>query len=113
MRGRGELVSSTSDDGRGGGGRTKRVVLVVVPQAGKEPDFGRQGGCGNARGGCRVESTAAFGVSGISRQGGPQRAGEGPNYLVGHRMRRVLHEPVEVLGTAAGPDPAVRPRGQL
>src|ERR1700728_5343642 len=109
MRGRGELVGSTSDDGRGGGDRPKRVVLVVVPQAGKEPDFGRQWGCVNARGGYSGESTVACRVSGTSRQGGPQRAGEGSNYLVGQRMRRVLHEPVEDLRCGGGQEAAQLP----
>src|SRR3984957_13322743 len=111
MRGRGELVGSTSDDGRGGGDRTKRVGLVVVPQAGEEPDFGRQWGCGNARGGDRGEGSVACRVSGTSRQGGPQRAGEGPNYLVGHRTRRVLHEPVEDLRGGGGQEAAGAPGG--
>src|ERR1700721_2354901 len=113
MRGRGELVGSTSDDGRGGGDRTKRVVLVVVPQAGEEPHCGREWGCVNARGGYSGESTVACRVPGASRQGGPQRAGESPNYLVGHRMRRVLHEPVEDLRRAGGQEPAEAPVGEF
>src|ERR1700736_6637360 len=78
MRGRGELVGSASDDGRGGG-----------------------------------ESTAACRVPGTSRQGGPQRAGESPNYLVGHRMRRVPHEPVEDLRRGGGQEPAEAPVGEF
>src|SRR3984957_19788580 len=113
MRGRGELVGSTSDDGRGGGDRTKRVVLVVVPQAGKESDFGRQWGCVNACGGYRGESTAAGRVSGTSRQGGPYRAGQSPNYFVGHRMRRVPHERVQDLGRGAGKEPAEASVGEF
>src|ERR1700758_2904140 len=113
MRGRGELVGSTSDDGRGGGDRTKRVVLVVVPQAGKEPDFGQQWGRVNACGGYRGEGTAASRVSGISRQRGPQRAGESPNDLVGDRMRRVLYEPVKDLRPGGGQQPAQAPVGEF
>src|ERR1700756_2773925 len=113
MRGRGQLVGSTSDDGRGGGDRTKRVVLVVVPQAGKEPDFGRQWGCVNACGGYSGEGTVARRVSGTPRQGGPQRADESSNDLVGHRMRRVLHEPVEDLRRGGGQKPAEAPVGEF
>src|ERR1700722_3580800 len=106
MRGRGELVGSTSDDGRGGGDRTKRVVLVVVPQAGKEPDFGRQWGCVNACGGYSGESTGARWVSASSRQGRPKRACDSPSSVFGHRMRRVLLEPVEDLRRGGGQEPA-------
>src|ERR1700722_20842871 len=113
MRGRGELVGSTSDDGRGGGDRTKRVVLVVGPQAGKDSDLGRQWGRVNARGGYSGESTVACRVSGTSRQGGPQWAGESPNYLVGHRMRRVPHERVEDLRRGGGQKPAETSVGEF
>src|ERR1700677_4621032 len=113
MRGRGWLVGAAGDDGRGGGDRTKRVVLVVVPQAGQEPDFGGQWGCVNTCGGYSGESTAACRVSGTSRQGGPQRAGESPNYLVGHRMRRVPHERVEDLRRGGGQKPAETPVGEF
>src|SRR3984957_15590298 len=113
MRWRGELIGSTSDDGRGGEDKTKRGVLGAVPQAGKEPGFGRQWGCVNACGGYSGESTVACRVSGTSRQGRPQRAGESTNYLVGHRMRRVLHEPVEDLRRAGGQEPAEAPVGEF
>src|SRR5271156_2875228 len=113
MRGRGELVGSASDDCRGGGDRTKRVVLVVAPQAWKEPDFGRQWGCVNACGGYSGESAVACRVSGTSRQGRPQRACESRIYLVGHRMRRVLHEPVEDLRRGGGQEPAEAPVGEF
>src|ERR1700751_1932843 len=113
MRGRGELVGSTSDDGRGGGDRTKRVVLVVVPQAGKEADFGRQWGGVNACRGYSVECIVACRISCTSRQGGPHRAGESPNYLGGHPMRCVLDKGVEDVYRGGGQEPAEAPLGEF